>query len=106
LEILEWIDSLEEMQKAVEGWDDIESYTFHSGWKGSFKVPNTASGVVTVTKKPKEGRAVVVDKRKTKEKPALAKKAPRIPKSAWEPIVGTYSPTISGNPLRILLSNV
>jgi hypothetical protein len=76
LEILEWINSLEEMQEAVEGWDDIESYAFHNGWKGSFKVPNAASLVVKA----------VVDKRKTKKKPALAKKAPRIPKSAWEPI--------------------
>jgi hypothetical protein len=37
-----------------------------------------------VKKKHKE--AVLVDKRKTKEKTALAKKATRIPKSAWEPI--------------------
>jgi hypothetical protein len=82
LEILEWINSLEEMQEAVEGWDDIESYAFHNGWKGSFKVPNAA--LAAVKKKHKE--AVVVDKRKTKEKTALAKKATRIPKSAWEPI--------------------
>jgi hypothetical protein len=56
-------------------------------WKGSFKVPTAASAVVTETKKPKEGRAlVVVVKRKTKENSALVKEAPRIPKSAWEPI--------------------
>jgi hypothetical protein len=83
LEILEWINSLEEMQEAVEGWDDIESCAFHNGWKGSFKVPNAASAAV----KKKHKEAALVDKRKkTKEKTALVKKGTRIPKSAWEPI--------------------
>jgi hypothetical protein len=86
LEILEWINSLEEMLEAVEGWNDIESCAFHNGWKGSFKVPNAASAVVTVTKKPKEGRAVVVDKRKTKEKPALAKNPPGFPNLHGNPL--------------------
>jgi hypothetical protein len=82
LEILEWINSLKGMQEAVEGWDDTESYTFHNGWKGSFKVPNAASAAV----KKKHKDAAVVDKGRQRRKLLGPKRQPGFPNLHGNPL--------------------
>jgi hypothetical protein len=38
LEVLNWINRVKQMKRAVKGWMDIESYAFYNGWKGEFPV--------------------------------------------------------------------
>jgi hypothetical protein len=45
--VMDWINSLVVMKKAVKGWKDIESFAAKERWEGSYVVSNVAAGPKT-----------------------------------------------------------
>ena len=45
MEVVDWINGLPEVRRAVKGWRDIESYALERGWEGAYEVPKRAANV-------------------------------------------------------------
>ena len=74
LDVVEWVNGLTEVRKAVPGWRDIESYALERQWEGAYKVPMAAEGGVEkqspVVDGKRDGLGNLVKKRKTTRVPA------------------------------------